>query len=313
MCKFILLITIVYIFITNVFCDCPEYCNRKHEDRSNLLSQLPYTQKMNNISLPGTYISAGYEGSYTFENQYLNLSEQLKYGIRVFDFGIRPTSNRFALHNRVYFLNIMFGHALNIFNEFLEKHPDEFVIAIVRQIHSSASDVDINNCEILNRYYDRFNVVKKWSLDGVIGMYRGYILLATIGDEYGDSFSKCITDLRQQCKLSSSIDRNLWSDENFVGVKFMEMMSLQEASFTENYKCFINIIANYYEEKSLSELIAVRSSYSNVYCQEPINYQMSQRFRNPHRAMVIILADFPTQELIDRIIDSNLVADPSVV
>lgn len=297
MWKSIVPILFIYIIYTDGCSrvECPKYEYESHSDRSDFLKYLPDEKRINEIALIGTHSSVN------TDNQDLSIIDQLKYGVRVLDISVRATSDRFALHHDLYFLNRMFGDVLNDVDEFFNSNPEEFIILLLNEAFRPASDVAKSYCEILNDYMHT-NMISNWSLTDTVGMYRGHILLGTVGDSL---FSDCIVDLNSRCKVSSKFINSLELNKlDPIEQKAVELTVLQDASFYLDSECFINNIAAHSDTYQAARLMALDGS-SDWYCLTPINHRMAHYFRNPHRALIIVMADFSTQELIDRIIYSN--------
>lgn len=280
---------------------CPEYTYRPFEYRREILTRLPDNQQLSNLSLIGTHKSMA-TTRFWFADQYqtLSLNEQLDYGVRVFDIGVRATTNSFAIHNQVYFLDLMFGRGVfRVIEKFLIEHPKELVILILHQEYEPNSDVTLTNCQILEGYRStigRYRMELNWSLKDTVGQHRGKILLATNGDP---TFSGCTVDLREIClgrNQSLANIENLWDS----------ITDLQRASFDEffDYKCFVYDLTDRFDGQPEATAVEGRVNGRNK-CAAPINYRMAEFFKNPHRGLVVVIADLITQELIDRVNNSN--------
>ncbi|KAH0548847.1 hypothetical protein KQX54_003215 [Cotesia glomerata] len=272
---------------------CKTYNFKPHSTRAEFLKLLPDDRNMSDIALIGTQSSA------IESHQNLNINDQLEFGVRVFDITVRVYSDELAVQDGMRFANKMFGDILNTFIQFLTDHPEEFLIVLMNEAHIMPYNSSKSVCEILKNYL-KPNMLENWSLIAKIKDYRGKILFATINDW---SFQNCVVNLNSRCRVSSDF-KVLHKNYALEDMKAIEFTRLQDASFFENRKCFVNIIAIKESRGSVIYRVAVKGSGS-LYCSIPMNVRVANTFVNPHRALIILLTDFPTQEMIDHIIDSN--------
>lgn len=297
-----MLLPIICLAITSI-----SACSEKSERyfyRNKFLSEFPNHHKLNNLSLIGTYGSESCRiRSRNYRSQSLTIKEQLNYGVRVLDIGLRSVSNRFAIHSGTFFLDKYFEDLLFEIEEFLKKNPREFVIVFIEEDYSRANDVTKSNCEILERYKKFKRVVTDWSLKDTFKKVRGKILLAS--RLYGSAYEKCVVNLHakclvqnKECGASKSVDE--------IDNKWNSIETLQRATFFKKRHCFINNM-NYYGSKHSADVIANYGYVNpiNGECVEAINKRMTKNFVNSHRGLNIVLGVFVTQELIDKINFSN--------
>lgn len=273
-----------------------------HKNRSRVITKYPGSVKIRHIAVLGTRESMGYKIRFD-QNQKLELKDQLNSGVRVLNIGVRATSNRFAVHKRAWFLNTMFGSVIQTVWTFLDANPGEIVFMLIHKSYSEASDVNKSHCEILRHYMNR-RMITNWTLDDSIAMHRGNLLLATIGDK---TFGECIMDLKPQCRLSSQLIRVEYHDRQ-IQTKIRELKALQEASFSENYQCFISFLS---DDFMVSRWDAAVEG-TDRYCDQPINFFMADYFWNSNRGFIVLIADYPTQELIDQVNYSNFFFFPAI-
>ncbi|XP_057335145.1 uncharacterized protein LOC130673949 [Microplitis mediator] len=287
---------------------CKKFWYKTYLERVKYLVRLPNHKKINDLALIGTHSSLSYDvNDERSKTQDMNIQQQLKYGVRVFDIGIRSESNLFEIYSNDVPTNIKFWDALFDFNHFLDNNPGEFIILFIRQVYLLQYEITQQNCDILNFYKENFvggkRLVKNWQLSDTIGQHRGKILLASL--DY--SFYDCTLILRGECLLQddhviyerTKVRRNLTAKWNSV-------YKTIQASYFESYKCYINDIS-YWDGINSRRVIARDGNYEddNRGCPMPLNYMMAQHFENPHSGLIIVMADYPPQELIDKVNDSN--------
>ncbi|XP_044591511.1 1-phosphatidylinositol phosphodiesterase-like [Cotesia glomerata] len=101
---------------------------------STHLSNLPDSRRLNTVALLGTHDSAAYSVRGRLTNtQVMNITEQLEFGVRVFDMRVRRKNNEFAMHHNFVFLNQMFEDILKEIKIFLKAHRQELVILLMQE------------------------------------------------------------------------------------------------------------------------------------------------------------------------------------
>ncbi|XP_074107470.1 1-phosphatidylinositol phosphodiesterase-like [Cotesia typhae] len=302
MWQLILLIFILFFNSWAESCHC-NYKYKNYEDRSEFLSKLEDSHKLNRIALTGTHVSAAYSKSLLalLKTQELSIKEQLESGVRVLDIRTRHVSNKFALYYKSSDLGLTFDDVLNQTANFLSHHKREFVIMFMSEENLAESSTK-SSCEIIDQYASGKNgwrLRKNWTLRDSIGMHRGRILLAR--GNY--RFAECIVNLKKQC-LIQNFRNSMWSFKN-IDYKWREIQKLQAASFLANHECFINNMGGVYFESYPEETAKIGIMHFNG-CSLPLNYRMACYFVNSYRGLIMVMADFPSQELNNRINDSNM-------
>ncbi|XP_057342258.1 1-phosphatidylinositol phosphodiesterase-like [Microplitis mediator] len=291
---------------------CKEFIYRPYIERIKYLVRLPDHKKLCELALIGTHLSLSYNADIIeFRTQNLNLAQQLKYGVRVFDISVRFRSNLIESYSYYAKTNIGFHDFLLGAEEFLDDNPGEFIILLIRQVFPPEFDGIRSDCDIINFYIRHVvggrRTVTKWRLEDTIGQHRGKILLSS----FDDSFSGCAFDIRNNCKLQSDITLKTKRNNYNVQDKWHDIFTLIKDSRFDNYKCFLNEI--HFNDGSFNHFSIAKEggNFNSSLCvSHPINQMMENYFENPHRALIIVVADFVTQELIDKINDSNF-PDPS--
>ncbi|XP_057322508.1 1-phosphatidylinositol phosphodiesterase-like [Microplitis mediator] len=178
----------------------------------------------------GTHNSVTYK---TFilaaQTQQLNITEQLKAGVRVFDLRVRSIENVFAMHHNLVYLGMMFGDIVNQVIEYLREYPFKFVIMFMQKEYVSEAST-MTECEILENKYIKplgYLFVQFWSVYDIIEKHRGNILLACGYNGFGKYVATLACEQQNQWKISPSFTR---SD------KWSAIISFQDKMFNTYFK-----------------------------------------------------------------------------
>lgn len=161
---------------------------------NNWMKGIRDSAPLTELALPGTHDSATFKSkSDIVKTQTISFSEQLNYGIRFFDIRVRHTSDRFALHHGVVFLDVMFGDFLDSVTDFLRRNPSETVLFRLKE----EQDPDNNNSRSLGQtlkyYLDTYGKYLLTQSTGVtLREARGkYIVISDNSqfDRYGISYT----------------------------------------------------------------------------------------------------------------------------
>ncbi|XP_057327159.1 uncharacterized protein LOC130668744 [Microplitis mediator] len=296
---------------------CKVRTYKPYLERIKYLVRLPNDKKLGTLALIGTHSSLSYNvDSGRSKTQDLTISQQLKYGIRVLDIGIRPQSNLFKIYTEYGTTDTEFSDTLSKIDDFLDDNPGEFIIALLHQVYPSAYDVTESNCAILDDYIHTFSagkrLVKNWQLDDTIGQHRGKVLIASMGN----SFSGCSFDLNCQCLIQNDdILHIIKTKAQTKSKKTKVLFDLQDKwaaihhlirdSLKKPRKCYLNDIS-YWDGVHNRRAISREGNYAyKENCSMALNHIVTEYFENPRQTFIIVMADYPTQELMDKINDSN--------
>lgn len=174
------------------------------------MSTLKDNAMLSEIAMPGTHDSGAYKRFVdSVKTQTLNFSQQLEYGIRVFDIRVRHTSDRFALHHGSVFLDVMFGDFMNAVDGFLSKNPSEAVLFRLKQ----ERDPDNNNTRSIDKtleYYIELHKNKYLNLQTMntaLGDVRGkFMILSNHVDFHKYGFSYVRADIQDEYHLKTNWD-----------------------------------------------------------------------------------------------------------
>lgn len=207
-------------------------------NKSDWMKNINNNTKLSELALPGTHDSASFNADKVKDiamTQALNISQQLKYGIRVLDLRVRQTSDRFALHHGPLFLNSMFGEVLNEIANFLDKHPSETILIRLKEDHKP----DTNNSQTLKKtlktYLDQ-HAKHYLNADSniTLGEARGKFIILSDNyefDDYGLKYS--YFDIQDEYKLDSNWQ--LYSKWESVKLQLQKAYSGNKANFYVNF------------------------------------------------------------------------------
>lgn len=280
-------------------------CSPTYRDHSYFLTDLPGRQKINTLALIGTHNSGTYKTLVlAAQTQLLNITAQLKAGVRVLDIRVRRIENVFAMHHDFVYLGMMFGDIVNQVIEFLREYPFEFVIMLMQEEYVSEENT-MTECEILeNKYIKGLGnlFVQFWSVEDTIEKHRGKILLARGNKGFGKCTASLFCEQQNRWKITPSFTRT---------EKWKAIASFQDKMISTNSlnPCYINYLSEHGG-------IIGPNTIANKFLREPayflseesppgMNYKMTKYFRNPKNTLYIVMADYPLPRLLDKIITSN--------
>lgn len=115
--------------------------------RSNWMGHLPDTLCLSQVTIPGTH-NAGAD-KHTSQIWWLvedyvicqnfRIKNQLKLGIRWLDIRLRYHNGSLLVHHGPFYLRKNFSNILDCSSDFLENHPSEVIILMIKQEHSKVS------------------------------------------------------------------------------------------------------------------------------------------------------------------------------
>lgn len=123
------------------------------------MARLDKNLKLNALSIPGTHDSMSLHGGDMAATQTMNLSEQLKAGIRALDIRCRHFQNACSIHHGRVFQQANLDDVLITAKNFLAAHPNEFIIMRVKdECDPKAPCIENSRSwnETFKSYYDRY-------------------------------------------------------------------------------------------------------------------------------------------------------------
>ncbi|XP_074099879.1 uncharacterized protein LOC141527975 isoform X2 [Cotesia typhae] len=241
------------------------------------------------------------------QTQELNLTKQMESGIRVLDIGVRTLFDYFAVYSGGTSMHWIFKDVVDLINRFIDLHPREFIILILRQeFRSPQDDLHPQNCNILDKYFSEnigWRLTKNWTLENTLDKVRGKILLTT----NDISFIDCLFELFSRCsyfrdKDSSGYNKSL----SLVDNKWNKYLRFIEKSINQDYSCYIYDLSIYDKSRYFGKQAKYGGFDFNNQCVEPFNHKIHRLYPGSHpMTLTIYIFDYPTQVLIDRIHELN--------
>ncbi|CAD6204019.1 GSCOCT00013995001.2-RA-CDS [Cotesia congregata] len=287
---------------------CPDYISKykKNVPRKRVISHLSDSLELRKLALIGTRYSASHvTGIPRYKTQKLTISQQLIFGVRVLDSAIWSSSNIFYLYKWAKYL-MTFDEFLGPINSFLTANPGEFVITLIHEEHKRGSDVTKSNCEIVRSYCSLSNghrIVTNWSLEDTIEQHRGKILLAGLDSSFDDC-ALSIASNGQVQNTETSVDSSSKIEDKWIDIQKFHDRSYRK----DSGHCFVNFMADKADTNTWKMAVKGGTSTRNG-CEAPLNVRMASYFSNPHRALIMVMADYVTQDFIDSILGTNFEGD----
>ncbi|KAH0534272.1 uncharacterized protein LOC123267193 [Cotesia glomerata] len=288
--------------------ECDEYEYLPHQDRANILTNLPDTMEIGHCSFTGTHNSmSSITPNPEAQTQEMPLTKQMESGVRVFDIGVRTLFDYFALYSGSTSLHWIFMDVIHLINKFLAKHPREFIILILRQEYMSPlDDLHPQNCDILAKYLTEnigWRLTRNWTLADTLDKVRGKILLAT----NDISFISCLFELFSRCSYFKDKDSSGYdSSMSVIDNKFIRYLRFIAKSLNQEYTCYIYDLSIYDKSRYFSTQAKYGGYDFNNECVEPLNHKVNRLYPGSEpKTLTIIIVDFVTQELIDHVHEMN--------
>ncbi|UXI70138.1 phosphatidylinositol-specific phospholipase C domain-containing protein [Tahibacter amnicola] len=100
-------------------------------------------RRLKDLSLPGTHDTMAYNVSFPLadiaQTQTMPLATQLAAGVRVLDIRCRRIDNKFTMHHGAVYLHANFDDVLQTVARFLQQHPGETVLMRIKEEHEPAN------------------------------------------------------------------------------------------------------------------------------------------------------------------------------
>nr|CCQ71388.1 hypothetical phosphatidylinositol-specific phospholipase PIPLC [Cotesia congregata] len=277
-----------------------------YKDHSDFISKIPDTKLVRNLALIGTFHSAAFKPMKYVRTQNLTISEQLQAGIRVLDIHLSVDFDKLKVYYNLEYLNCTFDDVLTEVQSFMTLNPKELVI-ILLSVNLNFFLTDSISCEVLDSYVGRWQkrglkLVQDWSLlEDYVGEHRGHVLLGHVRES---NFKSCSVYL--PCEVQDN-----WNVTD-AEKKWKFVKDSQDGmlfAYHPYHSCYINYLAsynplimNYWQPDSDDGADELKLGMMRI---EDVNERMAGYFRNPYDTLDMVVTEFPSQKLIDKVIGSN--------
>ena len=165
----LLIINTLFIFSTSA-----QSSNKWNEWMKEIADTLELCQ----LSIPGTHDSGALDGGEAFQTQDLTLEEQLNQGIRVFDIRLKACeNNQLGVYHSIVFQDLYWEtDVLPLFTTFLEQHPSETLIVMLKKEGGNGDDFSRLLSQNLNDTLHTKFFIPHFKEDILLGECRGKIL-----------------------------------------------------------------------------------------------------------------------------------------
>ena len=262
------------------------------------MQTLPLFTQMSEMSIPGTHNSGTYEillpTAFGFAKcQDRSILDQLYAGIRYLDIRCRHFRNVFTIHHGLVYANINFDDVLRPVRDFLSANPSEAIFMRVANEHEAAENTRSFTATFqsyVDKYPDLF-WLHNGNRDPTLRLIRGKVVVLRNGPR------------------SQNID---WK----YGLDFFGDFIIQdnyEASKAEKMKSVYDMFVRTQNgvRKVINHLSAVSTNIFTLKIPkamaEDLNpYMIDLIVKNRPSYVGIVTADFPSDNLIDKVIGINL-------
>lgn len=253
------------------------------------MSRIPKEARLSELSLPGTHDSCAQRDGASFgfaKCQTWKLDDQLSAGVRFIDIRCRHIKDRFQIHHGIIDQKMSFNQVRDVCRDFLKLHPTECIMMSVKEeaTPDGNSRAFAETFKALTRDDGRlWHIARKVP---ELGEVRGRIVLidrtGTLGGLPWNRFEK----------------QDKYTAEPGVKIKLIRS-HLEKAAKADRQKWFINFCSGTYPRK----LITPRK-YAAIANEAALEFLRGQKVRARVRLGTVVM-DFPGEELIERIIESN--------
>lgn len=217
---------------------------------SDWMSLLDNKRRVCKVSIPGTHDALTGMGFYnktlrpifnmTAISQVSTLDDQLEHGLRFFD--IRPVVCTDTItHQKVLRcthgfsdLEVSFEDALDILADFLQEHPQEFVVVKIQ--HDNGSENQMRWLPMMKDFLSEYNqeihpgIFATWRPDITVGEVRGKILFIN-RVSYDGMFGACC----EWPDEDPDVDENVYIDEECSRVIYSPDYTLSTTMYVQDY------------------------------------------------------------------------------
>lgn len=261
------------------------------EALSSWMSKLDNAKPISLVSIPATHDAGTALGRYGWSRcQILNVPAQLKVGVRGFDIRLRLVEDTFKIYHGNEYQRLEFMTVMTAFQDFLSKHPTEFLVMRVRE----EKKADRPKSSFENAFVDMMKThgfeklfYKANSRTEIpkVGQVRGKIVLI---DNYG-KLPDCIDYPNPTMSVQDDYDIN------DMRKKYNEIVQKFEDALAEKSGATWHI--NY--TSSCSALVdQISSAKAN-------NAKVEEYLKGKKGNLGLVLMNFPSLDVIRSIVESN--------
>ena len=303
-----------------VFCCIVQLLNSAlaQTDNSGWMASLQDSVPVCRVSIPGTHDSgtAGvwFPMRHSARTQTMNLSDQWNAGIRFFDLRPKLDGDELKIYHGPANCHITLEEALLILKEKLELNPSEFCIVMTNSAGGGQAAVD-KTMELINSVI-LARMLADFKADMTVADMRGRILFMHRNTPSRGVNAPGVlvrgwpgngTSRRARMVSSKDESAELWAQDYFTSGN-----NDKDAYLTGKWNNMYNLLSAFLDAGNGVWCINHASGYTGTgirtnikRCSDYINFHLEEYLKDHHGPIGIIPMDFPSQELIDAIIDCN--------
>lgn len=265
------------------------------EKYSTWMSRLPDDVLLSQLSLPGTHDSCAlYDGlSFGFAKcQQWQLADQLRSGIRFIDVRCRHIGDRFQIYHGVINQHMTFDEVRDVCQKFLKDHPSECIVMSVKE----ESTADGNSQSFAETFADSTKSDGKlWHISHDVPQLdavRGRIVLI---DRVGNLGGLKWNAIQRQDHYTAPPEKKA----KLIRAHFEKAMQ------ADGDQWFINFCSGVVASDLLTPKAYALKSNAVA-----IEFLQQRSADKPFRLGTVVM-DFPGEELIERIVETNFAGKPT--
>ena len=262
---------------------------------SRWMSRIPDSTKLSKLSLPGTHDSCALYNGFSFgfaRCQSWKLTDQLKAGVRFLDIRCRRTNDGFRIYHGIIDQRMTFEEVRDVCQKFLESHPTECIVMSIMEEGVAKSTT--------RSFADTFTVATK--NDGML-WYRA----ARVPDLAAVRGRIVVID--RVGTLGGFQWKNMSKQDDYTAPPEQKTRlirtHLQKALSHNGNNWFINFCSGTAPAKLTNPArYAIQSNRA------ALEFVTKNCGTKPARLGIVVM-DFPGEQLIEKIVDTNFATSPS--
>ena len=259
---------------------------------SNWMARLPDDVLLSRVSLPGTHDSCAlYDGlSFGFAKcQQWQLADQLASGIRFLDIRCRHVDDRFQIYHGVIDQHMTFEDVRDVCQKFLNDHPSECIVMSVKE----ESKAERNSRSFADTFADATkNDGSLWHISPEVPELDAVRSRIVLIDRVGDLGGLKWNTLQRQDQYTAPLEQKT----HLIRDHF------EKAMLADDDQWFINFCSGVVAGSLLTPRKYALKSNAGA-----LDFLRQLSVDKPNRLGTVVM-DFPGEELIERIIESNFSA-----